>query len=382
MSYVFIPRDAAELALLPEKCEVILSLAELSRRGVIREVRDGVALARSARARGLRVLLDWDALMEEPRFLQLSARVKELAAEVDVIRVRDAGAARFVRDELTHPLHLLLEAGHHNLLALESWRQRLGARLERVVVSPELSRQTLKAWQAQLQLPLEILALGPLLLFHSPRALLSVTQDLPALPEEGLFASGKSLESPHKGFPLEENRHGTLMYHPKDLALLERWSELVELPGVVLRFDHTQTPRASDLLGPLLAFLAGPAEDTLSALRAAWPREWMRGYWDSNRSDVLFEKLTNQHLVARENLVAEVIEGQKDNWLAVQCRRQKLKVGERYQVITPLGKEKEFVVSWLKDCAWRDTAELAPGEVGFVPWSGGCVAKTQLLSIP
>jgi len=38
---------------------------------------------------------------------------------------------------------------------------------------------------------------------------------------DALEAYGTSEESPHSGFPIVENRHGTFMFNVKDLSLLE-----------------------------------------------------------------------------------------------------------------------------------------------------------------
>ena len=43
---------------------------------------------------------------------------------------------------------------------------------------------------------------------------------------EFLEATGESEESPHKGFPLIENSHGTFMFHIKRLFLLEHLEHL------------------------------------------------------------------------------------------------------------------------------------------------------------
>src|SRR5690606_4501254 len=111
-----------------------------------------------------------------------------------------------------------------------------GARLTRLVLSIELSKESLKNIVPALKTPCELLVLGRILLFHSPRALLAPLAG-PVADPAWLEAVGASEESPHKGFPLLENKHGTFMFLPKDFCLAEQLPELKELGLEYMRFD-------------------------------------------------------------------------------------------------------------------------------------------------
>ncbi len=368
----------AELALVRESgcAEVLIAPARFSRRGTL-EWDEARALAETARAEGLEPLLEWDALMTERQFLSLTA---DLRALVDFpfrqVRVRDAGAAWWLLHELPAVgIQLLLEAGHHNLRSLETWVERLGPRLTRLALSPEIPVKTLGHWRGRLGVPLEVLGLGPLLLFHSPRALLSALR--PGEEAEEWEAEGASEESPHKGFLLRENAHGTLMFHPKDLCLLERWDDLHSAGVDVVRMDHRDQ---EGVMPVLAAFLRSRSAETLQALRNAWAREWMRGYFDVNKSDVLFPKLKNPHLRHRDGRhVGEVLQGKRDGWLAVKVGGAGISRGEELVAVGPEGEERPYLAAWLKDAGFAPRERLEAGEVGFLPWLGGCPAKTVLL---
>jgi putative protease len=355
--------------------ECILAVKEFSRRGTL-DWESACALALAAKEKGLSVSFEWDALMEEPRFRALTSKLRDFPKVFDAIRVRDAGAIWWARENLKCDIHLLLEAGHHNQLAIESWKQRLGNRLKRVALSPELPLSVIRTWRVDLGIPLEVMALGPLLLFHSPRPLLSSLASAGAGDE--WIAEGASEESPHKGFPLQENAHGTLMFHPKDLCVLERWSEM-EVAGVdFARIDH----RLQSSVATLVAnFVKTPGDETREALKLAWNREWMRGYWDVNKSDVLFSKLKNQHLCHDERLCAEVLEGKRESWLAVRVRGAGLQRDSVVSVINPKGEVRSLKLSWLKDDAFNPVESLGQGQVGFIPWSSGAPSRSKLHSV-
>lgn len=362
-----------ELHLWPD-VDCILAVKEFSRRGTL-AWDEAVSLATAAQSKGLKTAFEWDALMEEPRFRELTSQLKDFPSVFDAIRVRDAGAIWWARENLGCDIHLLLEAGHHNQLAIESWKQRLGKRLKRVALSPELPLSVIRTWRVELGIPLEVMALGPLLLFHSPRPLLSSLASAGA--GEEWTAEGASEESPHKGFPLQENAHGTLMFHPKDLGVLERWGDM-EAAGVdFARIDHRLAKGATLVAN----FIKAPGDDTREALKLAWNREWMRGYWDVNKSDVLFSKLKNPHLGHDERLCAEVLEGKRESWLAVRVRGAGLQRDSVVSVINPKGEVRTLKLSWLKDDAFNAVDRLGQGQVGFVPWSSGAPARSKLHSL-
>jgi putative protease len=353
--------------------ECILAAKDFSRRGTL-EIAEALSLAQKAESHGLKTSWEWDALMEEPRFRLLTKKLMDLPLKR--IRVRDAGAAVWVRDNTTWDIQLLLEAGHHNILAIRSWQQRLGARLKRVILSPELPASTLKKWRQELACEMEILALGPLLLFHSPRALLSSLESAPEGSE--LWASGASEESPHKGFPLQENTHGTLMFHPKDLSLIERWETIAQNSVDIVRLDHRQ--ESDETARVLEQFLIDPSVGQQTQLKASWSKEWLRGYWDVNKSDVLFEKLKNPHLSYQDTYCGEVLEGKKEAWLAVKIQGAGIKKGSTIRAVNPKGGERVLQLMWLKDENFAPVDELNNGQVGFIPWASSMPSRSQLHS--
>lgn len=357
------------------QAEVILAPKLLSRRGSL-TMSEARQLAEAAQKLSVTAILEWDALMTEAQFRQLTQELTQHPFKV--IRVRDAGAAWWLKEH--HPqvaLQLLLEAGHHNLVALQSWIMRLGAQLTRICLSPELPADVIKGMRSHLGIELEVLGLGPLLLFHSGRALLSSLESAP----EGLEleAEGASEESPHKGFLLRENSHGTLMFHPKDLGLLERWSELEDAGVDVVRIDDRD--QSSSVRTALAHFLRDPSLARAQELKGQWSREWMRGYFDVNKSDVLFPKLKNPHLRQQDGkTVGVVLEGKREGWLAVQAKGAGLSVGQMITAIDPKGQAREEAIHWIKDSGFRPIEKLAPGEVGFIAWFAGAPTQTVLLS--
>ncbi len=332
------------------------------------------SLIKEAYARGFKLHLEWDALMEEPRFRSFTHNWS--TDFISSVRVKDAGAALWLRDHTTQDIWLHLEAGHHNQWAVESWKQRLGERLKGIILSNELPQKTIQIWSDVLKLQTELLALGPLLLFHSPRKLLSPLHQNDLQVE--LQAIGASVESPHKGFPLLENEHGTFMFHPKDLALIDRFEELASSGLSFYRIDDRLESMTAQKM--VRQFIRSPQD--CHALKSEWSKEWMRGYWNINKSDVLFDKLTNPHLQKSPDIIAEVIDGKKSFWLAVKVLGKKLSVGQEIEVVSPLGKIKRAKLVWMKNSNFQDCESIDSQEIGFIPWVSGTPTKSVIRSAP
>ena len=357
-------------------CEVIIAPKLLSRRGTL-EMAAALELIAEVKSAGLIPVVEWDALMTESHFLNIT---RELTQNIlcETYRVRDAGAAFWLKTHYPNiSLQLLLEAGHHNLPALKSWVIRLGSQLKRICLSPELPATTIKLWRSELKLEIEVLGLGPLLLFHSGRPLLTSLESAPE--GEEVIAEGASEESPHKGFILQENLHGTMMFHPKDLGLLERWDDLQAAGVDVVRIDHRQQGSA-EAIALLFSFLREPTQSMAQVLKDNWDREWMRGYFDVNKSDILFPKLKNNHLRQRDGeTLGEVIEGKREGWLAVHSKGEGLRPGLNITALDPKGNSKNQKIYWLKDSGFKNVDHLAAGEVGFIAWFASAPTATVLL---
>ena len=153
--------------------EVIIAPKDLSRfsRNSMEEFYE---LSREAKSLGLKVVLEWDVLASEDDFSTFTKAFNRIDKTLyDFVRVQDPGVLNYVLEESTKPIQLILEGGNHNLVGIKKWKEIVGARLERIVLSIELSKDKLEHYCKELSCPIEILVLGPVLLFYSPRKLLS-----------------------------------------------------------------------------------------------------------------------------------------------------------------------------------------------------------------
>ena len=123
----------------------------------------------------LPLILEWDVLQQETLFQKNVEMVSRLPLhEFKAVRVQDPGALNFIKEKFPWlKIQLILENGNHNYVGLSRWSSFLGEQLDRLVLSNELSREHLGKYATELNADLEVLVFGRILLFYSPRLLLT-----------------------------------------------------------------------------------------------------------------------------------------------------------------------------------------------------------------
>ena len=351
--------------------EIILSTRPLSRFGC-QELKECCRLARLARKKGLRPLLEWDILMSETQLTLLKqTTLASLPWKLfDAIRVQDKGALNYCleRSELP-PVHLILETGNHNLEGIKKILSLCSNRVERVVLSPELTQNRVLQAARELSIPVEILGLGKILLYYSPRHLIATSGQ----------ARVHSLEGPHRNLPVLNNDRGTFLFHSRDRFILHLAPELAHEGLGALRIDLRQGGDFSLL--PLIAhsITGKPSPEAIKKLRHHWPGTLTQGFFQHNKTDLIFKKLKNSALPPRNHhYIGEVLEFAKGHHIAILVKsfRNKLSLGESIAFHTPEGRSRKMIINSLKDTSGCEREEIGPGEIGLLPPLSGLSVKS------
>ncbi len=227
LTFFLRPQDNLNLLASTGVSEVIIGTKDHSRLAEF-SCDEAIKAAKIAKSLGIKTVLLCDALVGQNDFDSFSKSLMEMTPYFDAARALDPGVMQFLFEHTSMPLHFVADTGNHNLLGLQTWEEYFGERLERLVLSIELSKESLAHIIPKLKTPCELLVLGRILLFHSPRALLSPLAG-PVADSSWMEAVGASEESPHKGFPLVENKQGSFMFLAKDFCLAEQVSDLHEI---------------------------------------------------------------------------------------------------------------------------------------------------------
>lgn len=366
-----------ELEHLDPEIEYIFSYKSFSRQGNL-DLENGSSLMINAIESGFCCVLEIDVLVCEQDFEGLLAKINKLDPRMlKLVRLQDPGIIDlFVNQYPESKIQLVLETGNHNLIGIKRWCDFIKSKLDRIILSIELPKDKLKEIISELNISVEILGFGPILVFYTPRKLLSSALEDESLNDNELYALGKSEESPHKGFPIFENAHGTFMYHIKDFCLLAESSELQEMGLSFFRFD----PRISEayhLQKLVKEHIQG--KDHLVQIKEEYKKDLMRGYYRVNKTNILFPKLKNNRIKRSDlSFCGAVLEIAKEHYIAIEVKENKIKIGNDLKFITPEGKEVLLTVKSLRNTQLMDQQEIPKGQIALVSYRKGVWPKSSV----
>lgn len=340
------------------------------------------SLARSAKSKGLQVVLLWDLLMRDQEFDRALSFLESLNLTLfDRVRTLDPGALQWVLDNTDLDIELILRTGAHNLLAIQSWLQ-VSPRIKKVVLSSELPKKRLSEYLPAIKAETEILGLVPIQLFYTPRYLLTYQATADGEREEGnsnfLTAMASCDENTHKDFRVVESRAGTLFFHAKDYALLAQFAELFELGATAFQIDFRLERNRDWILAALkdVAELLQVEDKNLFAEKlvvweSQYPNKTTRCFYQANATDVIFKKIKNSKIQrVDEDFIGEVVESSRDQHLIVQVlnSRSVLNKGDKIKVITPMGKVVETEIKSLRNLNGDQIQSVQSGDFAVIPY--------------
>ncbi len=363
--------------------ELILSCKHLSRLGQL-DVSQLESLAEKCSQVHIKPVLEWDILMTEERFQKLIPVVEKLDLSLfSSVRLQDPGAVQYVmRKHSDVPVQLVLESGNHNLLAIESWVKILGSQLQRLVLSIQLTRKKLREYASKVGAPIEVLGLGRILLFYSPRLLLSHQAEVHHLdlPSEFKTALASSEERRHKNFRALENRHGTFLFHSKNHCLLDKVSELddmgIDFLRIDLRFDGDLS-----LLDQISNLVLTPQADQFGLFKESYAVPLMKSFYRSNKTDAAFSRLKNcEFNRLDESYLGEVVETRRDLATVIVIKHPKrvLAEGQTIEIVNSLGKRTQVRVYGMKNSRLESIQTACGGQITILPYIKSAAAKSRI----
>jgi len=319
-TFVASPVDLERCAQAPRLQEVLLEPTLLARQGTLTQ-EQAEQLAATATQAGLRPVLVWDVLMSEQVMVGICEQLQEWELSCfAAVRVCDPGAAYWLQTHYPNlPLQLILETGNHNFEALQGWCEIFAGSLERLVLSIELPEAKLVEYCQTLPVACELLGVGPILLFYSPRSLLAVPlaadikTDAPYLEATATFAN-----TPSRPFPALETAHGTFLFLDRDQFILDRLAKLQSAGLHTVRLDLRHLGQAGNIAVDVDRICREILEDPVS-LRDRWPRESRAPFFNANRTTALFPRMQAKHAAYRnQDCLAEVLTGESGKYVVFQ----------------------------------------------------------------
>jgi putative protease len=341
--------DLEQCVQAPNLQEVLLEPLLLARQGRL-SLEEVEFLASEAVKRSLHPVLVWDILMPEQIMIEICQKISQYnLSKFSAIRVCDPGAAWWVKTHFPQlKIHLIVETGNHNLEALQGWCEVLSGSLERLVLSIELPEQQLIEYCQKLPVACEILGVGRILLFYSPRSLLSKhlsVKSSEAIPD--LETTVASEESHNRPFPTLETVHGTFMFLDKDQFILDQLESLEKAGLHTVRLDlrHLSPDENFDEnFAVNIDNICRQILDNPTPLKTEWPRQIRAPFFKANRTTSIFNRMKSKaKLAAYRNEIglAEIV-AVESKTAVIFYALQAFELSQINTLILPTGEERKL----------------------------------------
>ncbi|MCU7915895.1 MAG: tRNA 5-hydroxyuridine modification protein YegQ [Candidatus Thiodiazotropha sp. (ex Gloverina cf. vestifex)] len=339
-----------------------------------------------------------------PHGAKLKTFIKDLRPVIemgpDALIMSDPGLILMVRDAWPEmPIHLSVQANTVNAEAVRFWQQQ---GVSRVILSRELSLDEVQEIrQACPEMELEVFVHGALCIAYSGRCLLSgyfnhrdanqgtctnscrwdYKLSQPVAGPEPVAGPGGTrrhpeaenvyfLEEPHRPgeqMPVFEDEHGTYIMNSRDLRAVEHVHKLVAIGVDCLKIEgrtksHYYTARTTQVYRQAIddAVAGRPFQTTLMAdLESLANRGYTDGFYQRHESQELQNYRFGSSQTERQQFVAEITEVDPVTGLTQVDVKNKLRVGDRLELMTPAGNQ-NFILRQMEDLQGNSMVE-APG---------------------
>jgi putative protease len=246
----------------------------------------------------------WDLLPDDEEFQKQKTIFQEFESYFSGVRFQDPGVGLFLKENYPKmELELNVERFSHNINSIVSWQEFFSPNLKKIVLSNLTPLNKIKEWRPKILKKIEILGVGRLEIFYSPRHLLAEHSQ-----KNVLIESEDRLGSFHH---FVQNHSGTIMYNSKDICVLSYLEEIQQNKIDAVRLD------VSNLKQLLCVEQALASDEGLSALAQLWPSEKLVGFFRANKTNAQFSMLKNKNLRPKNKelqKIGRVVESKKGEY--------------------------------------------------------------------
>ncbi|MCG5059317.1 MAG: U32 family peptidase [Limnoraphis sp. WC205] len=329
----------------PNLQEVLLEPLLLARQGKL-SLETVEFIASEAAKRSLHPVLVWDILMTEQMFTEICQKITQVNLNIfSAIRVCDPGAAWWVKTHFPQlKIQLIVETGNHNFEALLGWCEVLSGSLERLILSIELPEQQLIEYCQKLPVGCEILGVGRILLFYSPRSLLAQHLSVNSSEEiRYIETTVASEETQNRPFPTLETVHGTLMFLDKDQFILDQLYSLEKAGLQTVRLDLRHLSQADNVAVNIDKICQQILENP-TTLKTQWPKPIRAPFFKANRTTSIFHRMKSKAKLSEyrhEIGLAEIV-AVESKIAVIFYALQPFNFSQIHALILPTGEEREL----------------------------------------
>ncbi len=364
--------------------EILLYPASLSKYGSL-TLKDAKNHAINSNSwQNKKIVLVWDLLPDDEQLREQSLALKswlELLKQTShsiSIRFQDPGVGFFLQQKYSDlALQLSLERFSHNLHSASHWEKIFQPQLEKIILSNLTPLSTIQEWLKTIKTDTELLGIGRLEIFYSPRELVSGVLNFDnekKSPVEPLVEQQVKIESIDRVGSwnrLVQNSRGSVLFNAKDVCVLNYW-EAIKAAGVkFLRLEPYQLEQFS--------FIEEALKTDWLALPRLWETGHIAGFLKVNRTDAQFKMLKNKNLKAENReKIGKIIESEKKSYTVLKLQKE-VKLPCNAVLYNPEGKKLELKIAELESLT-SSKVEKSLAKEGFyiMPYVPYGVASSSL----
>ena len=352
MKFNFLIYSASHLE-LAKSCgasEVTIPIEGLCKEGGV-SIEKAEEFIEQAKKYQLDIILNCDQLVEERDFQNITQKLQRILNHK--LCISDIGLAKWLNEKSVE-FHLNLEIGSANEVSINQWISTFPKSLKRVLLNYQIEAKELHPIISNVQCESEILGLGSILMYYSPRKLLSFQN----IDQKELFIQAD--DAGPSDFKFLEHQSGSVMYYSKDLCLLSYLKEFEESGLSIMRIN----PRFfNDEMHQILNDCF--SNRSFDEIKKQWPIPLLHGYYGGNKSDSVFKHLPKRTKDANYEIAAEVIDFDEKSLLIKAINP--IPKGAKLRAIDT--KKREFI--WnaenLSDLRKNELTILEKNTIGLTP---------------
>ncbi|MGK0290337.1 MAG: putative protease [bacterium] len=354
--------------------EVLIYPAIFSKVGEIKlsEIQSIVQILKDA---GKKIIFVWDKICRDLELERLLNLFKNLPIEdFYAIRFLDIGVGNYLKENYPDlPLQITVERNSHNQSSILGWVDYFQPQLQRVVLANEIPINEIKKFRNQISCEVELLGLGQIEVFYTPRSLVQHHQKEQS--NSIIKLKVASEDRPDRWSPVIENEHGTFMFNDRDLFILDNEQELKEAQIDMARIEP-YTDQQYELLQECTK-----TEEWVKLLKEQWPQKTTRGFFRANKTNAPFVRLTNKFLQGKRGReVGRVIEYVKMSHLVINIQKP-ISIPQTLIFHSPEGRTTGYSFTVIKTLAGQEiTGTIKPGNY-ILPWVKHAVSRSIIQSL-
>lgn len=336
----------------------------------------------------IKVLFNYDLLLHPSDFKYCDRFIHFLSKiPYTGIRVQDYGLALFISENYPEmELEISTFTGNYNYKAMDFFKENFPS-MSCYVYPNDVDYKTLRFLEEKSKTKNELFFHGPLLLFYSRRRLIKESDYSDKLIGKNKYYEVylKEKKRPKEFFRFIDNHHGSFLFYPKEISLIEYLSDfmslnlsygLIDLRGKEIDFIY----RFNDAFFDIIKNDLYREEDRslfqkkILEIQSLYNGNLTEGFFLKNKTDITKTNINNENKI----LLGKIISVVKDRVMAIRVINRFSKDQDNLVIQIPSSKKIKYYLKFIKDIEQNSIDQAIEEDIVLVNTVKGVVPQSLL----